>query len=284
MNPSEAGSTPGVLLGTRRGPFDACLDGDWLQKYAAAVNDPSPLARRGIAVPPAAIVAQIWDAQNDGRDALVPAALQQAAAGGVHGEHDVVLHRPIVPGEPLRIWVEGHGARPAGRNAAVTLRYLVRDADDRLVAEQWWTTVFFGATCLPVGELAPPHAFPEAARDRSIGTYDVVVDDDMARRYAEVSGDWSPHHFDVAAARRSGFGRLFLHGLCTMALCAQGVVERAAGGDPERVRRVAVRFASPLFVGEHLRVHLYDAGPLGVAFEAESAGATVITHGRAELR
>jgi hypothetical protein len=29
---------------------------------------------------------------------------------------------------------------------------------------------------------------------------------------------------------------------------------------------------------------LYDAGALGYAFEADSAGATVITHGRAELR
>jgi hypothetical protein len=69
-----------------------------------------------------------------------------------------------------------------------------------------------------------------------------------------------------------------------MALCAQGVVELAAGGDPERVRRVAVRFASPTFLGERLQVHLHDAGSLGIAFEAESAGAMVVTHGRAELR
>jgi acyl dehydratase len=110
------------------------------------------------------------------------------------------------------------------------------------------------------------------------------VDTDMARRYAEVSGDWSAHHFDVEAARRSGVERVFLHGLCTMALCAQGVVQLVAGGDPSRVRRVAVRFASPTFLGERLDVRLYDAGPLGYAFEADSAGATVITHGRAELR
>jgi acyl dehydratase len=204
--------------------------------------------------------------------------------GGVHGEHDVVLHRPIVPGEPLRIWVEGQGARPAGRNSLVTLRYTMLDADDALVAEQWWTTVFLGVTCDPTGDPAPEHAFPDDARERPIGTYRVEVDPDMARRYAEVSGDWSAHHFDLDAARVSGFDRLFLHGLCTMALCAQGVVELAAGGDPERVRRVAVRFATPTFLGERLDVRLYDAGAPGIAFEADSAGATVITNGRAELR
>jgi acyl dehydratase len=229
-------------------------------------------------------VTQIWDAQNAARAALVPEAVQRSATGGVHGEHDIVLHRPIVPGEPLRIWVEAHGTRPGGRNALVVLRYTARDGSGALVAEQWWTTVYRGATCGTVGEPAPDHTFPEAARRHPMGTYAADVDDDMARRYAEVSGDWSDHHFDVDAARRSGFDRPFLHGLCTMALCAQGVVELAADGDAARIRRIAVRFAAPTFLGERLDVRLYDAGRLGVAFEAHSAGAIVVTHGRAELR
>lgn len=275
---------PGVLVGARRGPFDGCLDADFVRRYAMATRDPSPPVQAGKAVPPVAVVTQIWEAQIAGRNAAVPENLQRSATSGVHGEHDVVLHRPIVPGEPLRIWVEGQGARPAGRNSLVTLRYTAVGADDAVVAEQWWTTVYLGVTCDPAGEPAPEHAFPDDARERPIGTYTVDVDADMARQYAEVSGDWSPHHFDAAAARQSGFDRVFLHGLCTMALCAQGVVALVADGDPIRVRRVAVRFASPTFLGEQLNVRLYDAGTLGCAFEADSAGATVIAHGRAELR
>ena len=275
---------PALVVGARRGPFAACLDAGLIQRYATATNDPSPAVQAGAAVPPVAIVTQIWDAQNEGRDAAVPAAFQQAAVSGVHGEHDVVLHRTIVPGEPLRIWVEAHGARPAGRNSLVTLRYSAFDAREQLVAEQWWTTVYLGISCDATGEPAPGHAFPDGARDRPLGTYSVDVDDGMATRYAEVSGDWSAHHFELAAARQSGFDRLFLHGLCTMALCAQGVVQVAAGGDPERVRRVAVRFATPTFLGERLDVRLYDAGPLAVAFEADSGEATVVTNGWAELR
>ena len=156
-----------------------------------------------------------------------------------------MLHRPIRPGEPLRIWAEAHGSRPAGRNSLVTVRYVALDAGDVVVAEQWWTTVYLGTTCDPVGEPPPEDEFPDDARERPIGTYRVDVDVDMARRYAEVSGDWSGHHFDIAAARRSGFERLFLHGLCTMALCAQGVVQLVADGDPERIRHVAVSFATP---------------------------------------
>jgi acyl dehydratase len=275
---------PGVILGKRIGPFDSCLDGDLLQRFAAATRDPSRRVQAGETASPVALVTQIWDAQNAGRSAIVPEELQSSSTGGVHGEHDLVLHRPIVPGEPLRIWVEGHGSRPAGRNSLVTLRYTAIDGGDEVVAEQWWTTVFLGTTCDPVGEPPPDHAFPEEARRRTVGTYVVDVDHDMARRYAEVSGDWSTHHFEVDAARRSGFERLFLHGLCTMALCAQGVVELIAESDPDRVRRIGVRFAAPTFLGEQLHVRLYDAGADGYAFEADSAGNTVITHGRAQLR
>jgi acyl dehydratase len=258
-------SGPGVVLGARVGPFAGCVGTDLVRGYA-----------------PVAIVTQIWEAQNAARAVAVPAWLQQEAVGGVHGEHDVVLHRPIVPGEPLRTWVEAHGARPAGRNALVTLRYTTVDESGAVVAEQWWTTVYLGVTCDPTGEPAPSHALADAAR--ALGSFDLAIDEGAAHRYAEASGDWSPHHFDVEAARRSGFDRPFLHGLCTMALCAQGVVEHVAGADPDRVLRVAVRFASPMPLGETLRVRLYDAGPGCYGFEAECAGATVITHGHAELR
>ncbi len=227
---------------------------------------------------------QIWEAQTKGRPALVPEELQRSATGGVHGEHDLVLHRPIIPGESLRIWVEGHGARSAGRNCLVTLRYSALDANDDVVAEQWWTTVFLGTSCEQSGELPPDHTFPEEARGHPVGTYAIDVDQDMARRYAEVSGDWSPHHFEVDAARQSGVERVFLHGLCTMALCAQGIVTLVADGDPDRIRRIGVRFATPTFMGEQLNVRLYDAGGLGYAFEADCAGSNVITHGRVELR
>ena len=195
-----------------------------------------------------------------------------------------MLHRPIATGESLRTWAEGWGSRPVGRNALVTLRYVTVDADDVVVAEQWWTTVYLGTTCDRVGEAAPEHTFPDEARASPVGTFEVEVDSEMARRYAEVSGDWSAHHFDVEAARRSGSDRPFLHGVCTMALCAMGIVDLLCAGDPERLGRLAIRFATPMPVGERLQVQLYAIDSYTYAFEAECGGVAVTTHGRAEVR
>ena len=158
------------------------------------------------------------------------------------------------------------------------------DAREALVAEHLWTTVWLGVTCEEAGDPLPSHALPEDARQRPLGSWCVDVDADMARLYAEVSRDWSPHHFDVEAARRSGADGPFLHGLCTMALCAQGASELLSHGNPERLARIAVRFARPLLLGEQLAIEFSDAGPLGYAFEAEACGTPVITRGRVALR
>lgn len=275
---------PGVVLGQPVGPFHAALDRESLHRFADATNDPSPAVRAGAVVPPVAVTMLAWEPQHASQAALVPADLRMAASGGVHGEHDVVLHRPIVPGEELRTWVEGVGARPAGRNSLVTLRYSTFDVHHELVAEQWWTTVWLGVACDPIG-VQRTRSTRASDRDPSAArTWSTDVDVGMARRYAEASGDRSAHHFDLEAARASGFDRLFVHGLCTMALCARAVAELVAGGDPQLVRRVAVRFASPTYLGERLDVRVYDAGARSYTFDAVSAGEAVITNGRAELR
>jgi acyl dehydratase len=275
---------PGVVLGERRGPFFGRLTADVIRQYAEATKDPNPGALTGQAVPPVAIVTQIWEAQEVGYTDLVPDEVKDTMTSGVHGQHDIVLHRPIVLGEELRTWVEAQGSRRGGKHNLVTLRYATYGMDDAIVAEQWWTTVFLDANGEPGGDAAPEHAFPQEARRHHVADYYITADADMPHRYAEVSHDWLPHHFDDNEAQRNGFRRRFLHGLCTMGLCAQGIVLMVAHGDPERIRRMAVRFASPVYVGDELEVSLYQRQANSYVFEAEAGGATAIRNGLAELR
>ncbi len=271
------------MPGQRLGPFDLTIGPELIRRFADATDDSNPYYREGSVVPPTAPASLIYKAQFAAFEQLIPFRVLSSAAGGVHGEHDIMLHRLVIPGEPLRTFVEVHGARPARSNTRIALRHLSLDSAGHLVLEQWWTTVLIGVSHPSIGDDVPGHTFPGQARERPLGEYVMNVDQDMASRYAQMSGDFSAHHFDLAAARKSGFDRVFLHGLCTMGLCTRAVVERAAGGDPRRVRRVAVRFATPIFPPAALQVDLYDADLGVVAFEATSGGAKVITNGRAEL-
>jgi len=84
-----------------------------------------------------------------------------------------------------------------------------------------------------LGTMPADHRFPEDARAHPLGSVSQHVDKDIAHRYAEVSGDWAAHHFDIEVARAVGFDFVFTHGLCTMAICttppARPVGRRAPG-------------------------------------------------------
>ena len=234
-------------------------------------------------MPPTFPVILVFEAQY-AANAVVPRQVYESGRSGVHGEHEVLLHRPLVPGESLTTWSEPFAIRNTKAGMRAVLHMEQFDADDLLVVEQWWTIFFAGNDLLAdAGPEPPDHTFPDAARRHPVGTATQHVDVDQAQRYAEVSNDWSAHHFDLEAARRSGFDYLFAHGLCTMAMCSQAVVAMVADGDPSRVRRVAVRFASPTRLDEDLTVDVYEIDPRTYAFEATCAGAAVVKHGLLEL-
>jgi acyl dehydratase len=272
-----------VELGSRHGPFPGALDPETIRRYAAATNDLEAVARGGNVVPATYPVLLVFEAQYAAH-AGVPREVFTSGRSGVHGEHDIVIHRPLVPGEVLETWSEPYAVRNASSGTRVVLHMDQYDTNGALVVEQWWTIFFAGSDVLAdAGPEPPDHTFPEEARTRPAGSATQHVDADQATRYAEVSNDWSAHHFDLDAARMSGFDYLFAHGLCTMAMCTQAVVRLVAGGDPSRVRRVAVRFASPTRLDEDLTVDVFEIEPGTYAFEAACAGATVIKHGRLEL-
>jgi acyl dehydratase len=272
-----------IALGTRCGPFPGTLDPASIARYAAATNDTHTAVLEGSSVPATYPVILVFDALNAAL-AELPAVVHETSTSGVHGEHDIFLRRALVPGEPLETWSQLVAVRATRAGTRIVVRIDQLDRDGHLAVEHWWTVLFFGLDDIAdVGPEPPDHTFPDAAREHPVASVIQHVDADIAQRYGEVSNDWSPHHFDLAAARRSGFDYLFAHGLCTMGMCTQAAVGEIAGGDPARVRRVAVRFASPTRLDEDLTVDVFDAGAPTFAFEATCAGATVVKHGRIEL-
>jgi acyl dehydratase len=279
--------TTDIDLTPRHGPFAGTLDPAAIHQYATATNDTNAPVVAGTAVPATFPVILIFDAQW-AANAAVPKSVYQSGRNGVHGEHEVLVHRPLVPGEAIETFSQPFAVRNTKAGARVVLHMEQFGADDVLAVEHWWTIFFPGCDELAdVGPEPPDHTFPDAAREHPVGSVTQHVDVDAATRYAEVSNDWSAHHFELDAARKAGVDYLFAHGLCTMAMCTQAAVGLIAGGDPSRVCRVAVRFASPTRLGADLTVDVYDAGasagPGVFAFEATCAGAAVVKHGRIEL-
>jgi acyl dehydratase len=273
-----------VLVQPRRhGPFPGVLGRERIAAYADATGDHTPAVRVGAAVPAVFPIIVGFDALEAAR-ADLPGAIWERVRGGVHGEHDIVLHRPLRPGEALDTWAGLSAVRTSRAGTQVVVHFEQVGSDGRMAIEQWWTMVLLGLDGVAdLGAMPAEHRFPESALEDPRGAALQHVAEDTARRYAEVSGDWSAHHFDIDVARSAGFDFLFAHGLCTMAMCTHRVLDVIGVGDPGRVRRVAVRFASPTRLGGDLTVRAYGAGEGVIAFDAACADVTVVTNGRLEL-
>ena len=273
-------------LGTTYGERVEVVDPARALGYAAATNDKNPVYATGLVAPPVFGVVPTWESMSAPLHDLVS---PEWFARIVHGEHDMHFHQPLVPGQELSTSAEAYSFRVSRSGTRYTVRVVSADPHSgTLVLEQYGTMFIRG---MSDGESAGPekpgHAFPKEAREHPLGTYTVHVDADQTLRYSEASGDHNPIHVDPAAATAVGLPGVILHGLCTMAMTGQAVVALGAGGDPARLRRLAVRFSRPVFPGSEVATTVYDAGPEGArhvyAFEALSGGQLVISNGRAEI-
>jgi acyl dehydratase len=91
-----------------------------------------------------------------------------------------------------------------------------------------------------------------------------------------LSGDYNPLHIDPAVARAGGFDKPILHGLCSYGVVGRAVLKLLCGNHPARLRRLDLRFASPVFPGETIRTEVWNEAPGRAAFRARAVERDVL--------
>lgn len=280
---------PTVHLGTTTGPYLGRVDEDAAVAFALATNDPNEACRDGSVVPPLFTVSLLLDCFEDALAASVDPGAILGERSRVHAEHDVSFHHPVLPGMEVQWTVTAHAVRQTPAGVLLTQRFDVTDGDGRLLVRHLWSTMRVGATTASTrGPALPDHRYPDDAGDRLVATQRFELTRDQGFRYAGASGDRAPHALDDERARREGYPSKILQGMCSMAMAGAAAVKWGAGGDPSALRRLAVRFAAPVFPNRELTVELAEAGSTTgggrvLAFEARQGEVTCLRHGRAEL-
>jgi acyl dehydratase len=253
-----------------------------LADYAAATNDPIPAHRAGDVASPVFAIVPVFQSLLEPALEVVPTSLFGRV---LHGEQDFRFHRPIRPGDALvsRAKMTGFEGLPKGTRATVYLE--CRAADGSLVNEQYVTFFVRGFdTGEKQGVLGPGHRFDDSLRERApVAKVSQHVDDDQTFRYGPAAGDPMPIHLDEEVARAAGLPGIIAHGLCTMAFTSWALLTEVAGSDVDRLRRLAVRFASPVLPGQDLSTSIWAAGPGAFAFETTVGDQVVVKDGLAEI-
>lgn len=93
-----------------------------------------------------------------------------------------------------------------------------------------------------------------------------------------LSGDYNPLHIDPAAAAFGGFDRPILHGLCTYGHCGQMLLAALCDGDTARFGSLRMRFSSPVYPGDELKVRAWHDGQGRVVFEGRVGDKVVVAN------
>jgi acyl dehydratase len=203
----------------------------------------------------------------------------------VHGEQKVELHKPLPTSGSFTAQGRTIGAYDKGKDkgAVIINETIWTDEAGEKVATLTGSTFARGDGGFggPSEGQPEPHEIPSRKPDLSV---DIATREDQALLY-RLNGDRNPLHSDPESAKRSGFPRPILHGLCTYGITCRAVLQAITGFDPDQIASHQARFSAPVFPGDTITVDLWKDGTV-ISFEArvKERNATVIKNGKTVLR
>ena len=199
----------------------------------------------------------------------------------LHGEQDLVLHRPIPVNGSIESRVRVSDLYDKGKAGLVVLEVESSDDEGPLFTSRF--SIFargeggFGGESGPKAGNEAPERAPDA----------VVESPTMAHQALlyRLSGDKNPLHADPEFAAIAGFDIPILHGLCTYGAACKAVVDEMLDGDVTKVARYQVRFSGVVFPGETIVTSMWSQGDRIVLTAAtKERGDTVLSNAAVWLR
>ncbi|MCJ7725006.1 MAG: MaoC family dehydratase N-terminal domain-containing protein [Acidimicrobiia bacterium] len=252
-----------------------------VERYAAASGDATPRYAAG----PGQITSPLFPVVFGFPLMMMMTADPELGVGDplmiLHGEQEIVYHRPLRGGEELAVRPTLERVEDKGKSALFVAGMKAETPEGEAVVDQGWTIFVRGAgsgTDRPRSQDGPaPERGEVAAR------FTRHVDEDMPARYAEASGDHNPIHLDPQVAAAVGLPGVINHGLGSCSLVAGGLIDALFDGDATRLRRIGVRFTGMVTPGSDLATVVWQ-GEAGYAFETTAPDGAVVMTGTIQPR
>ena len=203
----------------------------------------------------------------------------------LHGEQSFTIHAPLMPG---RTYVGGYRVvdvidKGADKGAMLYLQKTLADKETGTVVSTVMSTYVLRGDggCGSTSTAAPAmRSVPGRPADDSISLGTLP----QAALLYRLSGDYNPIHASPEIARKAGFDKPILHGLCTLGVATRALLQGVCNDEPERLRSVSLRFTSPVYPGETLLTELWnESGGVSFRTTAVERKLVVLNNGWAEI-
>jgi acyl dehydratase len=202
----------------------------------------------------------------------------------VHGEQAITLHSELPTEGKVNVTTSVAGIYDKGSGGLVVLESESVYADTGAPAFTSRSGLFirgaggFGGPRGPEGdEETALVSEPLPAREPDeVVSYSTRTDQALLYR---LSGDRNPLHSDPTFAKRAGFDRPILHGLCTYGFTGRGLLHTVCGSDPARFGAMRARFSRPTMPGDVLTISVWDVAdqsPGAYRFRTENQRGEVV--------
>ena len=202
----------------------------------------------------------------------------------VDGERDITFHKPLATAAHITADSTVLGVFDKGKDKGAVIRHKTVLRDDKGEALATLVASRFargdGGFGGPSEGQPEPHKVPARAPDKTV---DISTRPDQALVY-RLCGDRNPLHSDPEFAKRAGFPKPILHGMCTYGMTCRGILQTYADYDPAAFKQHVARFSSPVYPGETVTMDLWKDGNV-ISFEAKvkARNVAVIKSGKTVL-
>ena len=196
----------------------------------------------------------------------------------LHGEQTIRLSRQIPPEGRLVQTGVITDIFDKGKGAVFHAKITGETEDGNHLYDAHWAIFYlcaggFGGDPGPKAEKIIP---PEGTEP------DFSISEKVAENQAAIyrlSGDLNPLHLDPEAAKRGGFDRPILHGLCTYGFAARAIVNKLLDGDVARLKEFSARFSDVVYPGDTLTTEGWKSSD-GYIIQARTERSIVLSNAR----
>jgi len=200
----------------------------------------------------------------------------------LHGEQTIRLYHPIPPAGKLIQTGVITDIFDKGKGAVYHAKISGTSEEGTHIYDAHWAIFYLGAGGFggDPGPKADSIKPPEGIKPDF--SFSCPVAENQAALY-RLSGDLNPLHLDPAAAKRGGFDRPILHGLCTYGIATRAIVNGPLEGDVNRLKEFKARFSSAVYPGDILTTEGWKNGS-GYIIQARTENEVVLSNGVAIVK